>query len=1139
LLVVLGSVGGVVSPGVSGAPSTMAVDASSGPHSDQLSPPTAVSDVETLPTVAGRLSPSTPPEATTIRHTLTLDATAPLPNGTQILLPPSYRPTDVTVDTLTTTSSADPRLVVDSTAGDRTRLRLVSQAPVQNLSIDLTLSHPSVQSATERRLRLLAPNAAPGTANATSLTTYTIQPIGSDRRAGPTGTFDTAAGSGYVYSGATVYQGESDIELRGALSPPLLGVAGNAEGEVLDPPIAREALRGTYANDGKNDTARVTLKQPRITGFRIENQRGVDVSGGSVVQSGADDVAVIAQSNFQDAESLELTVERADGLDITEEVIDSSRVRRETSNGAPVAPEAVAAVSPQPGASGQLGRSIRARHHQTTTLLPAGGAQVTASRRVSETDLDRGGSTTVTTTATVGPTGRIGITEVFSPAVRTADITSVTVDGDPAAPLVATADETGTAVAFQDLAPGATVTVEYTLGVADDDQTYDLTGQVVSGAQTVQFDETTVTAGTGAPGTISAGGRVRWDLDLSELNTQDVTIRVTGSDDFDNGAARSQSSLTIMPDEPRLAIGSQRPSRGQESSVTVVDGVGGATYAVLVSREDLRSTLDESAYTDLFRDVGETEQIGILTEDGLLTRGVPADGTVAAVYATVRVDPDTGQGTTKLRTAHLADDATIRLVQTPGDGVTPGALDTASLRTVDPTISLTSPQRYTTRTETTIAGTTSPGTDAVGIYVRTENGFELIDIDGANGQVEGQISVSDGSFSTSDVDLSTGDAPGNDVVSVPGQYQIGIARAASLSRTGPNGTLPTQLSATEFLGEGTATTTLTVQGPDVSLSRIAQNQTMATTAQEFTVTGQASGAEQVLLVLVDSRGGVTSELRSYNGTGFSEIVRVEHLPAGQADFFAITTGRDGIVGDGELPSTPRDATLAQLATYLDMLNGASLTRQQVAERLLAETELAPASDDRVARTRVSVTQPTVSIERVSSQNTTATTTGHGTDSLRVQGRTNLRVENTPVSLTLRQRGQIRRYALVDNATAGRWTASLPTANLSAGEYTVVADAQDAVDQYPVTLSSPTSSPSSTASSEQSPTDQLATPTQSPTPTHPPASSTAPSTTAISPPHERTSTPTTRSTGPGFGVAIVFVAATLTLCWMRLRRRSHE
>jgi major cell surface glycoprotein (TIGR04216 family) len=156
--------------------------------------------------------------------------------------------------------------------------------------------------------------------------TIQAQADGDANRLGPggEGPFDTADGAGVILEGAIVFQGEDDIEFGGNLSSSLTGVSGDAEGQVLSPPIPTDQQVGIYSNDGQPDSPSVTVDRPRITTFDVNNQNNEDISGGSVSRNNADELTVVANYNYNEAEDLELTVEDEDGLDITSDVADQT-----------------------------------------------------------------------------------------------------------------------------------------------------------------------------------------------------------------------------------------------------------------------------------------------------------------------------------------------------------------------------------------------------------------------------------------------------------------------------------------------------------------------------------------------------------------------------------------------------------------------------------------------------------------------------------------------------------------------------------------------------------------------------------------------------------------------------------------------
>ncbi|WP_251327931.1 HVO_2072 family ArtA-dependent S-layer glycoprotein [Haloplanus pelagicus] len=148
-----------------------------------------------------------------------------------------------------------------------------------------------------------------------------------------------SSGGGDVYDGATVFQGEEDINFVNGSTTinSLTGTSGDAEGQTLTVPIDQDQATGQY-HDGDPDTSfrlgdryGVTVLQPDVTTFEVQNSNGEDIAGGSVPQgtpsTGAGNLTVVATYNYEEAENLEITVENDDGLDVTGDAVASNAVK--------------------------------------------------------------------------------------------------------------------------------------------------------------------------------------------------------------------------------------------------------------------------------------------------------------------------------------------------------------------------------------------------------------------------------------------------------------------------------------------------------------------------------------------------------------------------------------------------------------------------------------------------------------------------------------------------------------------------------------------------------------------------------------------------------------------------------------------
>ncbi|WP_459862412.1 surface glycoprotein, partial [Haloplanus litoreus] len=112
-----------------------------------------------------------------------------------------------------------------------------------------------------------------------ALDTVTVNAPSSANRAGNvdgSGTFDTLNGTGTVFDGATVYQGESGLSLGGSLAgETLVKTAGDAEGVPLElPDIPQSQETGRYTTNGASGSPGVTVTTPRVTTLDVVNTNG-------------------------------------------------------------------------------------------------------------------------------------------------------------------------------------------------------------------------------------------------------------------------------------------------------------------------------------------------------------------------------------------------------------------------------------------------------------------------------------------------------------------------------------------------------------------------------------------------------------------------------------------------------------------------------------------------------------------------------------------------------------------------------------------------------------------------------------------------------------------------------------------------
>ncbi len=1039
--------------------------------------PDPASPTESIAIDAGKLSPPSPPETTLVEHTLSVNFNEEIQNGTDLVFPSAYEETDFQIQSVSTTehsqsdSTVRGRLTTVTTVVQNQSVRqpaiaLVTEGTVRNITVDMTVQHHTVQNATQYNISAVAPDADPAT-----VFTYSVRPVGSDHRATISGEFDRADGTGFIYPNATVYRGERDISFRGNLTSPLRSVAGENEGTLLAPPIPTDATVGTYSVGGKQNTASIQVQNPEITTLRLENSEGADVTGGKIYTGKTDTVTLIAQSNFEDAEQLELTVRNADGTDITRELIDTATVRAETEFGQPATESVTTASTPttvtnQPIQSTATTLVSTPTRHPTLTTnrfsyrfqsqvngvnLEAAGvgteqAQIGETtepdleRRINQTDIEPGETVSVNLTATVGSNGELELAEQFSPAVQEAKITSTSITETGVSPDIAAARTGGLLFKVTGVSSGAQVEINYQIKTKPIDETYALDGFVRTDGARTEFETAEIVAGSGGAGSsVVSGGQVRWQLDVSDIDAQTLTTEITGSDDLDTGSAQSTAQLTISDASPRLSISETQPNRRDSVTVSVLNGVYGSEYTIGISTADIQDDVPPSKYQSVFQNVGTTTEIDVIGESDTAAKKTAANTDLNRfVYARVSIDSDSGTGETKIQTKDLDDAVTVKVV--PHD-TNPSALidegqiiDEKDIVITDPDITLSGPDGYIPGDQTTLRGDAESGVDTAVMYVRSPRGsqYELVDLDSSTNGKQGGLSVS-GGFSK-DVVLSVGDAPGNQILTLPGTYQVAMQSKATLTET--RNKLPQTISRAEFLSESPSLHTIQVRRPNVTLEQPGMDGKVADTQDIIKINGSVEGRDVALIVAIGSRGEVETKL--VDGPTFSGIdLSVDEFSTGQVTVYVISTGRDGQIGDGNFDEIRVAEVEGQLSRLQNQLQEAAAdvnnTGDQVRALLRTETDLDTASDDPVVSKSIQIVPSSVDID-IPKENTTISFDS----GLRVTGSTTVAPYSEPLSILLSRGPGTQARTQIQQWENGRWNTTLSTTNLTPGRYQITA-----------------------------------------------------------------------------------------------------
>lgn len=1031
--------------------------------------PTSTSRRENL-SVSGSISNPTPPGNTRVQTRIEIEFKDPIANGTAIEFNETYTPVDIQLQSVQTTAADTTGSITGSVTQSiidnrsHPQIRLTTTDNIQEVEVRLEIEHPAVDTNNIYQIGVRPPqtDTRPNVGAKTNIASYSVRPVGDDRRSGRTQEFDRAEGSGFVYSNATVYQGEGDIEFRGSLTPPLRGITGDTEGYLLEPPVATDAPTGSYSSDGTNLTAAIRVQTAKMKTLRVENSEGVDVSGDTVYPEATEALEVTAQSNFEDAEEIELTVQNANGLDITDEVIDTARSRPETPGGNPPVQakfESSTATASQtdtdndqsaesyteaskPAIGQPESRQSPQTSHKTriTNSITAQTTEpVTPERSLNQTKIEPGETVEVTLTGVVGANGRITFAEEFSPGVASTEINSVTSSAGSANTLFSLSNKKAVSVVANELPPGEVVTVVYTIQVGPSDETYLIDGSVTSG-ESVEYTDTRLIVGSGGNTEVTSDGKVTWKVDLSPIETRSISVSVSGSDDLTGKEATANTDVTVSDESVSLIPQTKRPIQPQNLKLSVENGVYGSDYVIIVPENDLRSTLAQEEYNTVFRNVGTTQTTGVITESGDRISGtgtIPEDIDPAAVFAEVRADPDSGVGTAEVQTQTLADNTTIELLdeRTPANFVTTGrSADAIEISVGDSSVALTGPDTYRTQSETTLTGTTTPNVDTVIMYVRTNSGFEQVDLDSKTNKKTVGTTVSGESFSH-DVRLSYGDGPGNEVLSVPGRYEIALRAETSLS-SAHDGEIPTTISEPEMLSGNTRLQTLIVRDTAVSLTRPGLNGSIAATESFVSLNGTLKGRETALIVGIGSRGSV--ETTQVDGPNFSDVnLPVDDFANGIVNIYVISTGRDGQIGDGEIESNQADtasaSSLGRLQQYIETTAETDVTSEQLKTILRNETAFDTGSDDAVATHELLITAPQIAIQ------TPAQGRSITDNAIQVRGTTNVRSEDSQIEIRLQKRGNVTANAYLSEWETESWNVTISVPTNASGRYALTAD----------------------------------------------------------------------------------------------------
>jgi major cell surface glycoprotein (TIGR04216 family) len=398
---------------------------------------------------------------------------------------------------------------------------------------------------------------------------------------------------------------------------------------------------------------------------------------------------------------------------------------------------------------------------------------------------------------------------------------------------------------------------------------------------------------------IVSGGSGTVSLDLSDQPEGTYTVAAFGTDDLDIGEASQTRTIEVTTQENvDIEFGSDTVTQGENIQFSVTQGTVLDTHVAAIEDSDFRDNIDADTSANIFRNVGDALSVGIVVENagnGNINVLNPADidsnnqATASApitqgdqvfideadasgnsehfvryAFANMEIDTDT-KSDGEIETQHL-DTSSIGLdvsaananIDTFAQGNDPTTEEDFEVEEGE--ITLDSPgAAYVAGAEVDVNGTAPSQMDNVAFYIRDEGNFELLEV------VPGQNTIpvkADGTFEEEDADLTAGNDDGNDLISFPGTYRIGVIDAADADLNNDN-TIDADLTTSEFNSGTSMQKSLRVTDQDLAADFTSViNGQIAEEDGDVDIEGTAQGSsgQDVLFVAVGQRGQRTTEV---------------------------------------------------------------------------------------------------------------------------------------------------------------------------------------------------------------------------------------------------------------------------------------
>ena len=539
-------------------------------------------------------------------------------------------------------------------------------------------------------------------------------------------------------------------------------------------------------------------------------------------------------------------------------------------------------------------------------------------------------------------------------------------------------------------------------------------------------------------------------LNPAGVDAGEYTFTVEGEHDLDFGEATQSTTITVSASTAaELAPDSDEATQGVNFGYTIENSSEGTYHAVTIDGRDLRAGISAEEALATMRSVGDTSETGFVHDNGTISKNLAAPRRVAVaeeinyVYAIVEIDG--GEGVSSVETQYL-DETTVTATlypasssavteYAPGGSLT-GTAPLATTEAADSTdfdvskgnITLASPNgTYMIGADADVSGT-AEGLEEVAVYARDSGEFELVEIDNRS-----TIQVSsDNTFEATDVTLSGG-TPGNDLLSLPGTYRLGVIDAVAANTTGADGTPAETLSPSKFYSSMSTVSPIAVD-TQLNAQFVTYNDQVARRDGVVDLEGNAPGQDEIAMVLIGPRGRVIADTVAVGSDGEIDKANINlgTLNEGTVTGVVVSPGRDETYGDDTTPETP-----TQLVDTIETESASrTASTSQIRSRLRANTVEATGTDDLIVTQQFGYTDGQLTIETAGPAETGGTLT--------IVGATNVRPTDTTIMLNLLDgnRSSIERASTTQWGPDGRWSAEMGLGEIPPGEYTLEADNGD-------------------------------------------------------------------------------------------------